>query len=278
MLHLLGRFLFFLIRTIIHLPFAVLHLLQRAFFGVNFDKMNGYEFEAYIASYLRHKHYKDVTVTKASRDFGVDITAKKHRTTYAIQCKLYQGKVGNSAIQEAVAGKTYYGCDEAMVITNSYYYPGAIELARVNEVTLLDGDDLRHNPARVSICLRLLMLLSVAIATYIPLRLYYNNKAACIGACVSFVLLLTMMLLLSLHHHRKDDSSVENNSSMEGDASVEYNSSMDGDASMEDNSSMEGNVSTEDDCQTKTSSSSRLSPEELEAFMQSCNEDCLKDN
>ena len=268
MFHLLGRFLFFLIRTIIHLPFAVLHLLQRAFFGVNFDKMNGYEFEAYIASYLRHKHYKDVTVTKASRDFGVDITAKKHRTTYAIQCKLYQGKVGNSAIQEAVAGKTYYGCDEAMVITNSYYYPGAIELARVNEVTLLDGDDLRHNPARVSMCLRLLMLLSVAIVTYIPLRLYYNNQAACIGACVSLVLFLTMMLLLSLHnHHRKDDTSVEGDTSMEDDTETDIDS----------NTDIDTNIAATDDNQTKTSSS-RLSPEELEAFMQSCNENCLTDN
>ena len=55
---------------------------------------------------------------------------KKHRTTYAVQCKLYQGKVGNSAVQEAVAGKSYYDCDEAMVITNSVFYPGAIALAK----------------------------------------------------------------------------------------------------------------------------------------------------
>lgn len=104
MFRLIGKILFFFIRFIIHLPFAVFHGLRRFFFGVNFDKMNGYEFEEYAAGYLKRNGYSKVTVTKASRDFGVDLIAKKHRTTYAVQCKLYQGKVGNSAIQEAVAG------------------------------------------------------------------------------------------------------------------------------------------------------------------------------
>ena len=108
MFRLIGKILFFFIRFIIHLPFAVFHGLRRFFFGVNFDKMNGYEFEEYAAGYLKRNGYSKVTVTKASRDFGVDLIAKKHRTTYAVQCKLYQGKVGNSAIQEAVAGKSYY--------------------------------------------------------------------------------------------------------------------------------------------------------------------------
>ncbi len=44
-------------------------------FGVNFDKMNGYEFEEYAARYLKRNGYS-ITVTKASRDFGVDLIAK----------------------------------------------------------------------------------------------------------------------------------------------------------------------------------------------------------
>ena len=100
MFRLIGKLLFFFIRFIIHLPFAVFHGLRRFFFGVNFDKMNGYEFEEYAARYLKRNGYSKITVTKASRDFGVDLIAKKHRTTYAVQCKLYQGKVGNSAVQE----------------------------------------------------------------------------------------------------------------------------------------------------------------------------------
>lgn len=148
MLHLIGRFVFFIIRTIVHLPFAICQLLHQALFGVNFEKMDGYGFEEYAASYLKHKGYSRITVTKSSRDFGVDIIATKHRTTYAVQCKLYQGKVGNSAIQEAVAGKSYYGCDEAMVITNSTFYPGAIALAEANDVILIDGDMIKRNPVK----------------------------------------------------------------------------------------------------------------------------------
>lgn len=76
MFRLIGKILFFFIRFIIHLPFAVFHELRRFFFGVNFDKMNGYEFEEYAAGYLKRNGYSKVTVTKASRDFGVDLIAK----------------------------------------------------------------------------------------------------------------------------------------------------------------------------------------------------------
>lgn len=76
MFRLIGKILFFFIRFIIHLPFAVFHGLRRFFFGVNFDKMNGYEFEEYAARYLKRNGYSKITVTKASRDFGVDLIAK----------------------------------------------------------------------------------------------------------------------------------------------------------------------------------------------------------
>ena len=89
----------------------------------------------------------------------MDLIAKKHRTTYAVQCKLYQGKVGNSAIQEAVAGKSYYDCDEAMVITNSVFYPGAIALARANDVILIDGTQLKRRSFRWSRFFQLLLFL-----------------------------------------------------------------------------------------------------------------------
>lgn len=76
MFRLIGKILFFFIRFIIHLPFAVFHGLRRFFFCVNFDKMNGYEFEEYAARYLKRNGYSKITVTKASRDFGVDLIAK----------------------------------------------------------------------------------------------------------------------------------------------------------------------------------------------------------
>lgn len=50
--------------------------------------------------------------------------------------------MGVKAIQEAVAAKGYYDCQEAMVVTNSVYTKQAMELARANGVKLWDRNDL----------------------------------------------------------------------------------------------------------------------------------------
>ena len=80
--------------------------------------------------------------TSKSGDQGIDIIAKKNGRTVGIQAKCYSNKVGNSAIQEAVAGKNIYNCDTVMVITNNYFTKSAVELARANEVILWDRDTL----------------------------------------------------------------------------------------------------------------------------------------
>lgn len=101
--------------------------------------MTGREFEEYCADLLRKKGYRRVTVTKASGDQGADILARRHGRTYAIQCKLYQKPVGNAAVQEAFAGRQYYGCDRGMVMTNSTFTKGARELAERTETELWEG-------------------------------------------------------------------------------------------------------------------------------------------
>lgn len=37
-----------------------------------------------------------------------------------IQAKNSTGSVGNTAVLQAISAKAFYGCDEAMVVTNSY--------------------------------------------------------------------------------------------------------------------------------------------------------------
>lgn len=101
--------------------------------------MNGHEYEYQVAKYLRGHGYTGVTVTKGSGDFGVDVIAHKGGHKYAVQCKYYSNPVGLSAVQEAVAGMTYYKCDRAMVVTNSTFTKAARDLARANNVLLLDG-------------------------------------------------------------------------------------------------------------------------------------------
>ena len=92
------------------------------------DNMPGHEFEYYVAKLLEHQGYS-TRVTAGSGDMGVDIIAQMGSVSYAVQCKRHRGGVSREAVSDAIAGKSYYRCGEAMVVTNSYYTHGAVELA-----------------------------------------------------------------------------------------------------------------------------------------------------
>lgn len=101
--------------------------------------MEGHDYEYVVAAYLRNKGYHSVKVTKASGDYGVDVIAHKGQMKYAVQCKYYNSPVSLGAVQEAVAGKAMYGCNAAMVVTNSTFTKAAEELAAKNGVVLIPG-------------------------------------------------------------------------------------------------------------------------------------------
>ena len=107
-------------------------------------KLDGPEFEAYVALVLEDNGFKHVEITKGSGDQGVDILAERNGKTYAVQCKNYAGAVGNFAVQEAYAGAEYYGCDVAAVICPGTFTKGAKELAESTGVVLWDGKRLSH--------------------------------------------------------------------------------------------------------------------------------------
>lgn len=106
------------------------------------DRMNGHQFEYYCAELLKRNGYRNVKVTPGSGDNGVDILAERDGFSYAIQCKCYSKKLGNKAAQEAFSGCTYYGCDKAVVLTNSYFTEPAKDAARKTGVILWDRDTL----------------------------------------------------------------------------------------------------------------------------------------
>ena len=108
------------------------------------DKMAGLEFEHYCGELLETNGFTEVQVTQASGDYGVDILAKKDGITYAIQCKRYSSPVGIKAIQEIYAGKDYYDCMVAVVMTNQYFTNNAIEAAKKLKVLLWNRDDLER--------------------------------------------------------------------------------------------------------------------------------------
>ena len=101
------------------------------------DLMDGVEFEKLIAKLFRKMGY-DAEVTKTSGDQGIDVLATKNGFKYGIQAKCYSAQVGNSAIQEATAGKAYYSFNKVIVVTNNYFTKSAIKLAEANGVILWD--------------------------------------------------------------------------------------------------------------------------------------------
>ena len=102
------------------------------------DQMEGHDFEYFCASLLEKRGYKDVEVTSGSRDYGVDILARKDGISFAIQCKCYSAPVGVKAVQEAYAGRDYYDCMVGVVLTNQYFTAPAVEAAGKLKILLWD--------------------------------------------------------------------------------------------------------------------------------------------
>ena len=103
---------------------------------VDFDTMDGQQFERFCAHLLIKNGYEDVSLTKGSGDQGIDIIAYRDGIKYGIQCKCYSSDIGNAAVQEVFAGKTFYKCNIGIVLTNQHFSPSAIQLAETNGIIL----------------------------------------------------------------------------------------------------------------------------------------------
>ncbi len=105
-----------------------------------FEDMEGRDFEDYCADLLDAKGFENVETTPDSHDFGIDLIADKDGISYAIQCKCYSAPVGIKAVQEAYAGRDYYGSMVAVVMSNQRFTKNAVEFASKLNVVLWDGD------------------------------------------------------------------------------------------------------------------------------------------
>ena len=99
---------------------------------------DGQSYEKFVATELKRIGYHKIEFTAVTGDYGVDLLAECDGYRYAIQCKYYSEPVGISAVQEAVAGLSFYDCDRAMVVTNNTLTKAARELAEANEVDIIE--------------------------------------------------------------------------------------------------------------------------------------------
>jgi restriction system protein len=107
------------------------------------ETMNGREFELYCRDILQRAGWH-AALTPGSGDQGADIIAEKDGRRVVIQCKFYNGSVGNKAVQEAYAAAAFQDAPYAVVVTNSVYTKSAHQLAHKNGVLLMHHTDLER--------------------------------------------------------------------------------------------------------------------------------------
>lgn len=102
----------------------------------------GTQFELYLVNLFKDLGYKAKHNGK-SGDQGADLILKKDDYVYAVQAKYYTGKLSNTPVQEIAGALKFYNANQGVVVTNSSFTPGAEELAKANNVILIDGKDLK---------------------------------------------------------------------------------------------------------------------------------------
>lgn len=105
------------------------------------DRMSGEQFEIFMENYFRKQGFK-VERTPLSGDYGIDLIMENDFSKIGVQAKCYSNKVTASAVQEVVTGLRHYGLSGGMVVTNNYFQPAAIQLAKDNGITLWNRDKL----------------------------------------------------------------------------------------------------------------------------------------
>lgn len=101
------------------------------------DEMTGREFEEYLRVLFLERGY-GVRLTKKTGDYGVDLVLSSKNRKIIVQAKRYKKNVGIKAVQEISAAKNHYQADECWVVTNSHFTDPARNLAKSNQVRLVD--------------------------------------------------------------------------------------------------------------------------------------------
>ncbi len=107
------------------------------------DAMEGHEFERFLKTLFEKMSYV-VEHTKLTGDQGADLVISKLGKKIVVQAKRSNTKIGNGAIQEVVASINHYKVDNWMTVTNNYFTPSSIALAKSNKITLIDRDELNR--------------------------------------------------------------------------------------------------------------------------------------
>ena len=113
---------------------------------IDFKSMNGYEFEVFICDLFRHLGFK-VETTNYSNDGGIDLVATYSQPIfsgkYIIQCKNWEGTVGQPEIRDLYGVVTDQRANKGILITPSDFTQHAYDFAKNKNIELINGSILR---------------------------------------------------------------------------------------------------------------------------------------
>ncbi len=113
------------------------------------DVVTGEDYEHFCRAIVEKAGWT-VRTTPRSGDQGLDLVCEYRDVRLGLQCKFYTQPVGNSAVQEVVAGVGYYQAALGAVVTNSTFTLRAQQLAQANNIRLLHHDELGPYAERVA--------------------------------------------------------------------------------------------------------------------------------
>ena len=102
----------------------------------------GIRFENHCMEILKQNGW-NVKETPNTGDQGVDLIASMDNLRICIQCKDHKKLIGNKAVQEISAGKSYWKGTHAVLVSKSSYTKSAKKLARANKVKLINSSELK---------------------------------------------------------------------------------------------------------------------------------------
>lgn len=109
------------------------------------DLMTGTEFAEYVAYVLKQRNYKRrKPKNRNSRTTDLVLYDPVASETVIVLTKRYKGKVGRTAVYEAINLKKKYDVDRAWIVTNRHFTLPAIHEASIEKVRMINRNNLIH--------------------------------------------------------------------------------------------------------------------------------------
>ncbi len=109
---------------------------------INESYKKGIRFENHCMEILKQNGW-EVKETPNTGDQGVDLIASINDLRICIQCKDHEKAIGNKAVQEISAGKSFWKGTHAIIVSKSGFTKSAHQLAKSNKVELINEYQLK---------------------------------------------------------------------------------------------------------------------------------------